>query len=188
MATSAMQTETAGQLTTRPLAPGFGAEVIGVDLSKPLTDATKKAIYDLWIQKGLLLFRGANHDDGMQMRLSLARALIVDPDILLLDEPLSAVDDLLRLRLQEDVSRIHSEQRLTTVLVTHNLQEAAFLSDRVVILGGSPSTPAAEICISEPHPRTPEFRMAPRLFEIVNELTSSLFGGSRLGAPNRSTL
>ena len=61
----------------------------------------------------------------MQMRLSLARALVTKPEVLLLDEPFAAVDDLLRLKLQEDVRRLHDERRLTSILVTHNLQSRA---------------------------------------------------------------
>jgi taurine dioxygenase len=75
-------------LTSRPLAPGFGAEVIGVDLSRPIDDATAQAIRDLWIDKGVLLFRGAGNDDAAQIRLSClfgemepsATAAMNDPD------------------------------------------------------------------------------------------------------------
>lgn len=65
-----MSTETITQLETRPLTSGFGAEVLGIDLTRPIDDATARAIHDLWIQKGLLLFRNPAHDDEAQMRLS----------------------------------------------------------------------------------------------------------------------
>jgi NitT/TauT family transport system ATP-binding protein len=75
---------------------------------------------------------------GMQMRLSLARALVRSPRVLLLDEPFAAVDDLLRMKLQEDLRSVHEQRGLTTILVTHNLQEAAWLSDRVLIIQPAP--------------------------------------------------
>lgn len=113
---------------------------------------------------------------GMQMRLSLARALAVDPEVLLLDEPLAAVDDLLRLKLQEDVSNVHCRQHLTTILVTHNLHEAVFMSDRVLVLGDTPSRIVSELQISEPQPRTAAFRSAASFNERVNDLSATLFG------------
>ncbi len=125
--------------------------------------------------------RPAQLSGGMQMRLSLARALIIQPAVLLLDEPLAAVDDLMRLRLQEDISRVHCEQQLTTILVTHNLHEAAFLGDRVVVLGGNPAAVKSQILISAPHPRTAGFRAEEVFADTVRQLASELFG-TRLSA------
>ncbi len=112
---------------------------------------------------------------GMQMRLSLARALAVNPQILLLDEPLAAVDDLLRLRLQEDVRRVHDEQHLTTILVTHNLHEAVFLSDRVLVLGGHPTRILQDVGIPCEQPRTDATRNSPQFHELVRQLGTILF-------------
>jgi NitT/TauT family transport system ATP-binding protein len=112
---------------------------------------------------------------GMQMRLSLARALATGPDILLLDEPFAAVDDLLRLRLQEDVRRLYEQKNLTTILVTHNLHEAVFMSDRVIVLGGSPSRVVDTISVSGPSARTAEFRQSSAFFDDLRLVTASLF-------------
>ncbi len=73
---------------------------------------------------------------GMQMRASLARAIVTDPSILLLDEPFAALDDLLRTRMNELLLDMHLKRPRTIVLVTHNIAEAVFLSDRVAIMGG----------------------------------------------------
>ena len=112
---------------------------------------------------------------GMQMRLSLARALATGPDILLLDEPFAAVDDLLRLRLQEDVRRLYEQKNLTTILVTHNLHEAVFMSDRVVVLGGSPSRVVDAFTVSGPRERTAEFRQSSAFFDDLRLVTAALF-------------
>jgi NitT/TauT family transport system ATP-binding protein len=111
---------------------------------------------------------------GMQMRLSLARALATQPSLLLLDEPFAAVDDLLRQRLQEDLRRIQQQRSLTTVLVTHNLTEAVFLSDRVIVLAGIPASIRLESRIHAGCERQAEFRGSPEFVESVRRLSESL--------------
>ena len=75
---------------------------------------------------------------GMKMRLSLARALVLRPDYLLLDEPLSAVDELTRELLQEEIHALWKKENFTAILVTHNVAEAVFLSNRVVVMSPRP--------------------------------------------------
>lgn len=113
---------------------------------------------------------------GMQMRLSLARALVMNPDVLLLDEPLAAVDDLLRMKLQEDIRTVHQQRHLTTVLVTHNLQEAVLLSDRVIVLQGTPARIVADTPIALPALRDSSVRGSVELAQLVNRLTQAMFG------------
>ena len=113
---------------------------------------------------------------GMQMRVSLARALVLKPDFLLLDEPFSALDDLLRMQLEEDVRRIHSERALTTILVTHNIAEAVFMSDRVLVLGNSPSTVCSDLTVDLPIGRGSAVRSLPVFHDAVLSVTAALRG------------
>ncbi len=119
--------------------------------------------------------RPAELSGGMQMRLSLARALATKPDVLLLDEPFAAVDDLLRLRLQEDVRRLHEDRQLTTILVTHNLHEAVFLSDRVIVLSGTPSQIQADIRVQTSQARGNAYRESAEFYACVKNVSASLF-------------
>ena len=75
---------------------------------------------------------------GMQQRVSIARALAVDPDIIFMDEPLGALDALTRINLQDEISRICREEGKTVVFVTHDIEEAVVLADRVVVLAANP--------------------------------------------------
>lgn len=90
---------------------------------------------------------------GMEKRVSLARALVNLPSVLLLDEPFSAVDPFIRRGLHDQVALIHSRDQLATLLVTHDVDEAVYLSDRILILTGSPATVGHEIKIDTARPR-----------------------------------
>ena len=90
---------------------------------------------------------------GMQQRAGLARALVGAPDVLLMDEPLSALDAFTRRRLQEEISAIIEHISATTVLVTHDVDEAVFFSDRIVVMGASPGSVREIVPVSLPRPR-----------------------------------
>ena len=90
---------------------------------------------------------------GMQQRVAIARALACRPEVLLMDEPFSAVDALTRVGLQELVLRLWRELGLTIVMVTHDVDEAAYLSTRVVVLSKPPSEVGIDLAIDLPHPR-----------------------------------
>src|SRR5579871_2016559 len=95
---------------------------------------------------------------GMKMRVSIARALVNRPRILLMDEPFAALDEMTRDRLNEELLRLYAEQKWTVLFVTHSVAEAVFLSSRVVILAPHPGRVAHEIPIGLPWPRTAETR------------------------------
>lgn len=111
---------------------------------------------------------------GMQQRLALARALIVHPKLVLLDEPFSSLDEILRENLAIDVSNSLERERCTALLVTHSVGEAAFLSDRVLILGGSPSRIMDAIDIDLPRPRSVTTFDETRYAELCRTLRSTI--------------
>jgi NitT/TauT family transport system ATP-binding protein len=111
---------------------------------------------------------------GMQQRIGLARALAVDPAILLMDEPLGAVDALTRSWLQLDLLRIWDETRKSVVFVTHDVGEAVLLSDRVVVMGTRPGRILEEVTIDLPRPRNDATRELPRFHELSTRIWHSM--------------
>ena len=90
---------------------------------------------------------------GMAQRASLARALVTTPEILLLDEPLGALDSLLRSQMQTELERIILDEALTAILVTHDVDEAVLLADRVIVMAGPPGRIIADMAHPQPRPR-----------------------------------
>jgi NitT/TauT family transport system ATP-binding protein len=111
---------------------------------------------------------------GMQQRVGIARALAHDPSILLLDEPFSALDMMTRNQLNIELLRIWSERRKTSLLITHSIPEAVFLSDRVVVLGPRPARILDVVPISLPRPRAPRVRVSADFMEIVDRIGRSI--------------
>lgn len=109
---------------------------------------------------------------GMKMRVSIARALITDPPLLLLDEPFSALDDLLRRRLGDLVLELHRQRPRTIVLVTHNIDEAILMSDALLVMGHGMI--ATEIPISLPSRGAVDVRQSPEYLELYRTVSAAL--------------
>jgi NitT/TauT family transport system ATP-binding protein len=120
--------------------------------------------------------RPAKLSGGMQRRVGIARALALDPRILLLDEPFGALDEITRQRMNMELLRIWSQRRTTALMVTHNVGEAVFLSDRVLVMGTSPGRITAEVDIDLPRPRHLDLLQDPRFFAFSAQLTGLLLG------------
>jgi NitT/TauT family transport system ATP-binding protein len=113
---------------------------------------------------------------GMKMRVSIARALVNRPRILLMDEPFAALDEMTRDRLNEELLRLYAEQKWTVMFVTHSVSEAVFLSTRIVILAPHPGRMAHEMFVNLPWPRTAETRESMAYEEVVTQATRLLRG------------
>ena len=112
---------------------------------------------------------------GQRQRVAIARALAVDPDVLLMDEPFSALDSFTREGLQDELQRIQARTGKTVVFVTHDIDEACYLADRVVVLAGAPGRVAADVALDQPRPRR---RRDAGLIEAARHLRAELSGRS----------
>jgi len=111
---------------------------------------------------------------GMQMRASIARALVTEPSLLLMDEPFGALDEISRGRLDHELLTVWAEQQLTAVFVTHSLHEAVFLSNRVLVMTPRPGQIADILVVDEPHPRDDSFRLSTRFADLCAQLSRML--------------
>ncbi len=115
---------------------------------------------------------------GMQMRVALARALVTRPNLLLMDEPFAAIDDLLRMRFNEEIIQLWQSQQWTAVLVTHNVAEAVFVSQRVLVMRQSPGTITTSIDIPFGYPRTSKLRGTPEFAAVTHAVATALQGNA----------
>jgi NitT/TauT family transport system ATP-binding protein len=116
---------------------------------------------------------------GMQQRCGLARALAIEPHVLLMDEPFAAVDAQTREILQFELLRIWEERPTTMVFVTHSIEEAVLMGDRVVVLKGRPSHVHETIAIDLPRPRTRDTLRLPRFAELREQVWGTLMSEAR---------
>jgi NitT/TauT family transport system ATP-binding protein len=112
---------------------------------------------------------------GMKQRVAIARAYAVNPSILLMDEPFGAVDALTRVRLQEQLLATWSQEKRTVVFITHDVDEAVFLANRVVVMAARPGRIVEIVDVDLPYPRTEELRLSPAFTALRNRVWSAVY-------------
>ncbi|HEX4249727.1 MAG TPA: ABC transporter ATP-binding protein [Pseudonocardia sp.] len=121
----------------------------------------------------------AHLSGGMRMRVSLARALVLDPDLYLFDEPFGALDEITRLRMQEELQRLVHGGTCGALFITHSVSEAVFLSDRVLVMSARPGRIVAEVEVPFDRPRPPELRFDPQFGRLAAAVSEALTGAHR---------
>jgi NitT/TauT family transport system ATP-binding protein len=152
---------------------GYGLRMRGVHAS------VRRRVVDHYLEKvGLTQFaRAYPHQlsGGMKQRASVARAFATDPEILLMDEPFASVDEQTRALLQEELLRVWETDRKTVVYITHSIDEALVLGDRVVVMSARPGHVKAEIDVALPRPRSVyELKSTPAFSELVAKVWEPL--------------
>jgi len=147
-------------------------EILGYN--RRIAEARSK---DLLSQVGLETFARVlpgTLSGGMKQRVAIARALALDPTILLMDEPFSALDELTRLQFIGQVQRFWSDRTRTVIFVTHNVLEAVFLADEVIVLSSRPGTIAMRVLVNSPRPRSHDFMSSAECFNLTSIIRKHL--------------
>ncbi|MFD3505836.1 ABC transporter ATP-binding protein [Nocardia sp. NPDC058666] len=150
----------------------LSAELAGVD-RKTRRERVERAIEAV----GLADFANklpSQLSGGMRMRVSLARALSLEPRLMLLDEPFGALDEMTRLNMQEELLRLYRDNAFTALFITHSVSEAVFLASRVVVMSARPGRIHEVIDVDLPYPRDRELRFEPAFTELVSRISRSL--------------
>ncbi|MFN3232201.1 MAG: ABC transporter ATP-binding protein [Alphaproteobacteria bacterium] len=155
-------------------------ELAGIDKKKARARAD-----DSLAQVGLadaVEAKPAQLSGGMAMRVSIARALVTQPKLLLMDEPFAALDEITRRALGDDLHRLWADTKPAIVFVTHNVEEAVYIAQRVVAMSASPGRLQTERVIDGPLPRPEHFRMEPAFRETVEDISDALAESLRTSA------
>jgi len=154
----------------------FGLQAKGVDVSR------QRALVDEMI--GLLGLHGFERaypkdlSGGMVKMVEVARVLIVDPALLLLDEPFGLLDAQTRVKMQDVLTRLWEGRKKTVILVTHDIEEAVYLAERIVVLTSRPGRVQAEVRVDFPRPRRPAMRYSATFLELKKQIWETLDAGS----------
>ncbi len=169
------------EATLMPWARVMGNVRLPLDLAGVPKDQAEPRVRSALQMVGLDKFENAlprELSGGMQMRVSIARGLVTEPQLLLMDEPFGALDEITRNRLDSDLLGLWQKHKLTVIFVTHSIYEAVYLSQRVVMMAARPGRIVEEVTIDEPYPRGPDFRVSTAFSHYARRLQDSLMRAS----------
>ena len=163
--------------TLMPWATVFDNVYLPLRLSGIRRKAAAPQVEDALAMVGLSAFQDSYPRElsgGMKMRVSIARAMVTRPTLLLMDEPFAALDEMTRFKLNNDVLKLWQEHHLTVIFVTHSIFESVYLSNRVIVMAAHPGRVVDDIALPGGYPRTDEYRTSGEFAENTRLVTKAL--------------